>query len=239
LLGEANTTEDLETLVRLTQKLRAIKKNVEIVAANTVKAYEGEKGLNAKHDAASAAILEAMASLDAEIFALNDQEALTKAQIEEKKEKKMELDTAPEIKAAKAEVKELEKALKEIKKENPDYEMDANYQAKKSKLAELKASIETLTKTGQANKKDIKKVQSEIDGLKKEIAVIAGKRKSLGKKWVDKRSELPYGLVHPGSWTGENKSGTNGQLQNVVSLQGMGTFIVKKPKETKPEKKKK
>lgn len=217
LLSDANASDNLETLVRLTQRLRAIRNNSDIVLRNQ-EATNEKKGK--EYEDTKAKVDAAEAKIDAEVAKLDAEKADLEKKVLDMTTEKDELDTAPEVKSKKGEFDKLDREIKGIEKKHkkdPDFlKTDEEFLKKKATRDALSTEIKSLKATGSSNKKEIEKLKAEIAKLKKKLTSNGWSRTAQEKKRAQAKKTLPYSLVHPGSWKGDVKGGTTGKLEDVL-----------------------
>jgi hypothetical protein len=220
LLRLANASDELETLVRLTQRLRTIHNNTDINEANQAKT---NTSTGAEYAKVSAKVAAEEAKIDAKIAQLDTEKAALEARLGEASKERDVLDTAPEVKAEKGKFSILDKEIKDIerkhKKTDPEFlTTDPEFLKKKAERDAITAEIASLQGTGTANTKKIAKLKDEIKALKSKISGNATAHTSQETARGKAKALLPFSLVHPGSWKGEQKGGTTGKLEDVMSL---------------------
>lgn len=245
LLETANASDEIETLVRLQQRLAKIVTNADILTKNQESTNEKK---DAEYDKVSEKVMAEEAKINEEIHRLDAEKTELEAKVVELTNTKDELDTAPEAKGKKQEAKKLTTAMQAIerkhKKDKEFLKTDKEYLEMKAKRDALLGESTELSKTGVANKKEIDRLKGEIAKLKKKIGGIPYARKKQTEKWSKVHKQLPYSLVHPGSWKGEAKGGTTGKLEDVMKVAAfeaaLGEGELPKPEvKVKPKGKKK
>jgi hypothetical protein len=243
LLRLANASDDIETLVRLTQRLRIIHNNTDIHATNMEKSNE-TKG--ADYEKTSAKVAAEEAKIDEKVAKLDEEKAALEERLGAATTEKDTLDTAPEVKAKKGEYAKLDKEVKDIerknRKTNPDFlKTDPDYLDKKARLEALSGEIKDLRATGSTNAKAIVKLQTEIKKLKSKLGNNAYALKVQATARGKVKGQLPFSQVHPGSWKGEKKGGTTGKLEDVMGIDALkaalGEGELSTPAPKKPKKK--
>lgn len=208
LLQKANATTDLETMVRLTQRLRQLHANADVLARNTEKVYAGK--LDAKHAEEQGKFEMIASTLTLELEGLAAEKKPLSKDLETKSTKKDELDTYPEIQA----LREQLKPLNGLKKTDPDY-------AKKKALRkEIIDKIEVLKTTGKMNKAALKVLKGEIKALNTQIRKLDRREQKATKKLDEASSSQSYGMVaQGGDKTGQDKTNLGaGNTGNLSAL---------------------
>lgn len=244
LLRLANASDDIETLVRLTQRLRTIHGNTDINEANQDKTNESK---GAEYEKISAKVAAEEAKIDEKVAKLDEEKTALETRLGEANGEKDTLDTAPEIKAMKPEFTKLDAEVKAIERKNKKtpkaLESDQDYIDKKAKRDAMSAEMGELRKTGSANAKKIEKLKLEIAKLKSKLANNSYAHKAQATARGKAKAQLPFSLVHPGSWKGEKKGGTTGKLEDVMAADklkealGEGELPTPAPAPKKPKKK--
>lgn len=218
MLTEANEeTKDLETLVRLTSRIRQWTQNAAILQRNEEKQYTKENAKYAEVEAVYEALRESTA-------AKTKPYELEIAECERQIKAIAEKHDLPALKAvidAKATARNNKKADRnKFEKGSKDYKaLHKEYKAIRDEVKELKAEYEPIA--------------AEIDDLMKTIAKKKQKIEKLQKPLWKMAGSLPYGQVALGSKEGENKasqsSASNGKLSNLFDEALIQTYLQDPP----------
>lgn len=245
LLRLANASDELETLVRLTQRLRTIHNNTDINEANQKKT---NATTGAEYDKVSAKVAAEEAKIKEKVAKLDEEKAALETRLGEASKERDVLDTAPEVKVKKGEFAILDKEIKDTEKKynktDPEFlTTNEEFLKKKAKRDAMAGEITSLKDIGSANAKKIAKLADEIKNLKSKLNTNASAHVNQATALGKAKDQLPFSLVHPGSWKGEQKGGTTGKLEDVMTLDklkealGEGDLPAPAPKPaTKPKK---
>lgn len=214
MLAGSNTIETaLETLIRLTSRLRQLRTNATVLAEGDEKQYAGRenlkyaaleeelKAMNAKIDAKTA-------PLKVKLEELKDELATIEQKIVENKYLELIATSKAERNRLKAERDRLKAVFEKTKKGRAEYrEANKAWAAERDHLKELKALYEP-------HEADIKAAKKKIA---KQEALIAKAEKPLR----ELEATLPFGQVALASKKGQNnasqKPGSNGKLANLMN----------------------
>ena len=240
LLNEANSVPDIETLIRLYQKLKTISHNYELLESADI-AGLAETEVAYKESANKLAETEAQIDLaEADILArkmeLDSQKAFLEAELLDAIDERDELDTKPEFRVARQKYNTLNRAIRATERKNKkDTEFlttDPELLYMREQREQLSLEVEKWEKLGLLNRKDLQKKISEINKLKKEIRAIPRKQKTLDtnfKKQEDSRAEaqegMPYNVAHRGQKDLFSNARPNGILKKVFSISDFGDLL--------------
>jgi hypothetical protein len=205
LLKEANDTENMETLIRLTQKLRIFEYNVDRFEKNTKTAYEGTEADPVKGSKAKKGLNEQYAE---ELGTYNSKKDALDAKIKEIDE--FVIPIQEQIDVRKKRIDLLQGSLKLTEAVGA--------------LAHWVGGTKESGQERAARYRKIKAVKKEVRGLRKEISVLnTPKKKNLDykrKKLVEEKAalekKLTFGLAHPGDIHGMDNSTITGKLERIV-----------------------
>ncbi len=206
LIVQVNAGQDLETLVRLYQRLRTLYDNHGILDADMASAY-GE--LNVNHAKATAKANEVRQGAVRDIGAIDTDLGTIQKDTATREQRRTALDVDPEIKRLQGDWNKLGERIKAAK---TAADRDTLRAERTRKLEEI---------TALRTKK--REHAGEMGTLGKELRTLAGRRKALearratlGKTHDTAYDNLPFGLVHPGRSNGrEDKRGTTGKLSDI------------------------
>ncbi|MBK9447946.1 MAG: hypothetical protein IPN95_00735 [Bacteroidetes bacterium] len=213
MLTDANNVKcDLETLVRLTERLRQLHTNADLLAKNEAKIYESK--LNGQY----AELITAYKAQEAEINALIEPLEKEKAPWEEElaglTKDRDELDTYPELSLARKKYRKVLAELKLMGKSDP------NRDAKKAERDNILAEIGEWKAKGKANKGALGESRTEINSLRRKIGKVNAKISKLEVKLEEAALLLPWGQVAGGSTKEQdktsNKAGKTGTLESTL-----------------------
>lgn len=221
LLEAANSTQDLETLVRLTQRLRQLHENAVLLAENQTKIYESK--LNGQYDELIAAYEAKEAEVNTVLEPLYQEKGPWEEALIALTEQKDALDTSSELKRARKRLKQVKEELEGMKKNDPAYAK------KKEERNQILADIEDFKQQGRENKEEIGSLRSQINELKRKIAKVNAKIAKQENILEEAALLLPYGQVAGGSTKNQDKSsrkaGANGELADVVSKEALKKLV--------------
>ena len=240
LLMEANKFSDywhgdpelqammMTRLVRLTQRLRSMRYNSDLLDQNTESTYEGtpatedrkaKQGLNEKYDAQTENYAEAEAKYKADQKVWQDQIDPIDLEIEQEEAKLDQFENKSD-------------ALKTARKNHRDKKEEAkSFGGIPRKGTEERAKFDTV-KEEQAQYyqeiQELKKYQKEYDKnteeIRDKISALKSKKKKLDKElqkihdaWEEEMGTLPYGMVHPGSNKKQDRSLPTGRMKDLFS----------------------
>ncbi|HEX2900489.1 MAG TPA: hypothetical protein VHS96_12280, partial [Bacteroidia bacterium] len=199
MLTDANTVAcDLETLVRLTERLRQLHTNADLLAANEKKIYESK--LNGQYEKLITAYRTQEAEINALIEPLEKEKAPWEEELAGLTKERDELDTYPELSLAR---KKYRKVLAELKLMG---KTDKGRDAKKAERDKLLAEIEEWKAKGKANKGALGECKSKVNARRRDIAKVNAKISKLEVKLEEAALLLPWGQVAGGSTKEQDKS---------------------------------
>jgi hypothetical protein len=236
MLQQANKTDNIELLVRLTQRLRTLHGNAVILADNNKKTYQGKEAEGGK---------QAKEGKDAEYQKLIDDFAADQAIADEKienieadmepfelqidaEEEKMDafVDVSDKLKQAKADFEAKEKEKKAFggkpNKKSPRYAIWTQLKAERNELLDALNEAKAEDKVYQNGTKAIRR---QISSIRKKMTPYRRKIEKIEKERSKAEKALPYGLVHPGYNKGADKTDTTGKIEDILSYQQLGEFV--------------
>ena len=217
LLQKANASTDLETLVRLTQRLRQLHTNADILKRNTDKTFAGK--YDAKHAEEEAEYLLVKTTLTTELEGLAAEKKPLAEDLKTKSDRREALDTY-------AEIKELREELKRIKNLE---KTDEEYADRKRLRKEVIDKITVLKEIKAENKDEFKALRSEINALKKQIGKIDGKTRKVEDKLAKATKALPYGMVAEGGKKGQDSrklsASNTGNLASLFKIENLKHLV--------------
>lgn len=216
LLEEANRTTDMETLVRLTQKLRSLKKNTDIYEANMDKTFEGN--LNEKHATALVKLEEKEEGINTKLEEIELELTTTAADIENIADEIKDKDLKPAIDDLKERSGTIKRKLNKLKRNDPERE------TLKNDIDELTKQLKDLEAKAKALKPELNELRSQTTKLTKQRKKLELNRQKLNVELWKAKAALPFGLVHPGNLGKEDKGKVSGVLEQVLNMKQMEQF---------------
>jgi hypothetical protein len=210
LLAEANKSTDLETLVRLTEKLRTFKHNTAIYEANMKDTYESKDGVNKRWTTADAAYKVKETKMQEDTAKLQTKEDDIIRKIADATTEISHIDLQPEI-------NELTKKAKTLRKER-DLLKGADRKLKQTSIDELTKQIDELQK--KANKADptLKTLRAQLTRLNALKEQLEENKKDLTRQLAKEKDKLPFGMVTPGNLRKEDSHDPTGLVEKVYSV---------------------
>lgn len=233
LLRAANQEENVENLVRLTQRLRTLTTSVRKHDANREQkfvtgkaAIKGRRkrvaGLNEKYDTNHAESEAKLAELKTQLDEVDAEMGPTRTDVERLEGKIDELGFKSEIKGITARLNASWVELKQYKPRTP--ERNAIMKERKELIARRKE----LRASAKGNKAEVAVLEKELRPLKKKIRPLERKRAQIEKKQAAVQATDPWGYAH----TGNNKTGVDkrykfsGNIETVRSYKSSGDLKV-------------
>jgi hypothetical protein len=202
LIQDANRSEELEVLVRLYQRLRALSTNAVILDTNMAAA---NKRLDAEHAAATAA--KAGAERDLGLTDADLRNVASQAGVAEMK--RSGLDVQPRIDDLTNAAAELQRQMGRMKA-GPDRDEVNEQRQHLLDRADAARGVQRLQAP------DLAAVREELKKLAARKQELEAKRAKLLK--TRDAVVFPFGLVHPGSHSGEDTRGTTGRLADLDAV---------------------
>jgi predicted nucleic acid-binding Zn-ribbon protein len=247
LLGEANRTQDLEQMIRLSQRLRALANNAQILESNTEAAYGGTEaveatrgrrarrartGLNERHADASAEYEGIRESTTADIAAIDAELAPILEQIAAlESEREGMHDPNTEVQAARARAQEMRRQLDRMgrpRRDSPDREEFDTLRAERIAVLDSIANL-------RVDQRDYRRAQSDlrnqIRAINRLTIPLRRRRTRAERRQESAEGELPYGLVHTGGLGSQQGGRMTGSLADLYSLREMRQFITAEQQE--------
>ena len=216
LLEETNGQDDLEGLVRLSERLRGLVTNADLLTRNEDSHYQG---VNARHGEASPRVEAAETEQRREIAEIDTELSTSQTDLETLQAHLAILDHRPEIRALRRnEGPTLRQAIRRLRqriRRNRDDSagLEAELETIREQLAATLAEIQRLVSEQSAGRAEFNSVKREIRALQVRMRRLQVRRRSVGNRRMER---LPYGMVHPGRRRGEtNHTRTTGQLRNL------------------------
>lgn len=212
LLHRANNTQNFETLVRLTQKLRAYARNLAILKRNRAKVYSGKINLNEKYKKIKAEVAasiakfeEDLAKINQEMEGLEDHESFWIQHL-------ASVNLKPQARILRRQWTKLGDKLKTLNKGTTEYALVRN------ERIQLRTAIRALDKEHGSLSQERTQALRALRKLRSSKSTLKWKKKALWKKRLKVERELPFGSVHPGNITRGALSGkTNGVIEGMYS----------------------
>lgn len=215
LLQEANKADKIETLVRLTERLRQLHQNAEVLERNEKAIFEAK--LNGEYDRLILEFETQEAAINAEKEPLLAEREPLAAELDAARAERDPLETYPEIQRARKQLRAVDKELKLLKKGTDEYTQ------KKAERKKIIADIEGMKAFRAENKDTLKELRSTINTKRRAIAKIDAKLAKLDKKLWDAYKILPWGRVAGGNNSDQDKSSRdekrNGKLEDLISVE--------------------
>ena len=214
MIEKANESDEIETLVRLNQRLRALATNARILTRN----------MEATFDAS-----------------LNDRRALAEASIEELNQQVDDIDTELETVRTEREAEEQLEAQTDLKQEIQLLQRQINVlgaqirraprgqarDALEEQRSGLRDDLATMQATQRDQRGELKEIRERIRALKSRTRSLGFQRQRKEKSVREAQGKLPYGLTHPGSRTGQDKGGMTGELKDLRPQPKWADLLVK------------
>lgn len=218
LFTEANETQDIETMVRLTERLRQLRTNTAVLERNTAATFDGE--LDAEHAAENGRVEAETMRLDSEIEVIDQALAPNHARVEELLAQQESLTVYPQIAAKRREVREVNAQLEGMPRNHP--ERAALRQRRATLIAEIQALVAVMV----GNRPEMAAIRRELSDLRSTARPLTNRRARLARERAAVSATLPYGLVHSGALKGhDDRSSMTGRLSNLFPLPALRAFL--------------
>lgn len=217
LLNEANRTDNLETLIRLTQRLRMLSNNSTVLERNMESTYTGR--LDARHAEISAQVTAEQQRLEREIAQLDAEVAPIEEQIETLNQRRETLDPSPQLRALHQEASRVWQRIRALPRRDPERSPLT------TRRQEILAQIATLGVSYRSNRREISDIQQQIRTLRRAIKTLTVRRRRLEQQQQQQQAALPYGLVHPGNLGSQDQRRLTGQIEDLYTIQQMEEFL--------------
>ncbi len=208
LLEQVNQGHHLEALFRLYQRLRTLSANAELLDKNMAATYAK---LDPEHAAAKAKAAAGHGAAVKDIGDVDLELAAVKSDTAAREDRRAELDVQPRINGFQAEAARLQKGISKMKA-GPDRDLAKEWRQHWLDRADAMRIVQ-------------REDAPELAKVKDDLKVLAARRRELDTKrakLVKARdaaaaTELPWGYVHPGSLSKEDKRRTTGKLADIGS----------------------
>jgi hypothetical protein len=208
LLEQTNGSDEIETLVRLHQRLRALGTHARILETNTTRTYD--ERLDARHAEAVARATGEREEADREVAQIDAELAPVRAAIDEREGRRVELDQDPEIRQLGSRSAELWRRIQRLRRGLDRDALVAERQEVRDRIAELRAQQ-------LANRGELREIRGELAGLRRRTVGLERRRtRATARRTAASERQLPYGLVHPGSLRGQDTGRPSGRLADLV-----------------------
>jgi hypothetical protein len=221
LLQQANSRDSLETLIRLTQRLRSLRTNAAILEGNMRQTYDGN--LDTRHAEASRLAdeeaqrtLQRIEAIDSELTPIQQQHHNLTERLEA-------LDPNPEIRELGRQSRSLWQSMQSLTRGHPDRERLSQ------ERQEILARIRQLQSQQRSHRRDIQAIRTEIRNLERRSARLERQRRQLQSQQDQRQRSLPYGLVHPGRLGGQSQDSITGSLESLFTRSQMQQFLQESP----------
>lgn len=241
LLTEANRTDNLERMIRLSQRLRALANNSQLLEANTEAAYGGtpaveatrgrrarraRTGLNERHAEAQGAFEEVQRSTAADIAAIDEELNPLLAQIADLESSRESLaNPASLIQDARARARQLRRQLDRMGRPRRDSEDRAEYDAMRAERLAVIDSIANLRVDQRDYNRQRTELRNQIRAIERLARPLRNRRARFERRREQAQGDLPYGLVHTGRLGSQQSGRMTGSLEDLYSLREMRQFI--------------
>ncbi len=199
LLENANEREEIESLVRLNQRLRPLARNAEILARN-MKQHYGE-GLTKRRAEAQARLDE----LDQELANVDSQLEPVQAAITEQEQRQQAVDLAPAVQLLQRQLTVVGRQIQHLRRGPKREELQ-------QQRRELRAELEALRGQQRERRSEQREIQTRIRALRRQTQTILRRRRQAEVRRATAERTLPYGRVHPGPLRGEETGRMTGRL---------------------------
>lgn len=216
LLQDANATTSLETLVRLTQRLRALRHNMEIYESNIESTYEGR--LNERHAAALTAHELETARITGEMTEADRDLAAAATEIGRLNEVLSDRDLTPQLRDMRRELAQLRRQLGRMRRSDPDRA------TVREAVNNLRAALRLLERESRSRSREIGGLRSGIGVLERQSRRLRRLRERLERQLGESEASLPYGLVHPGALGRQDSSRMTGRIEDIFTIRQMEQF---------------
>ncbi|HEX8831218.1 MAG TPA: hypothetical protein VF705_08645, partial [Longimicrobium sp.] len=220
LAREANESGELEALVRLNQRLHALAVNAWLLDRNEAAHYERVNRKYADEKAKSDA---AQGKAEAEIAGIDQELGWNRTDLEELQRQRAELDLDPEIRKLKTDLAGIvvRKGMTKEQRDNVPVE-------RKKKLEEIAAARKAQAEPDRVEK--LRGARAELATLEKRKKALETKRAAQEKtRAAAAGASMPFGTVHAGSVTGQEKGGTTGRLADLKPQPDWKSLIIPLP----------
>jgi hypothetical protein len=217
LLNDANATENLETLIRLTQRLRMLAQNTALLERNMTSTYDGR--LNEQHAQVSEQVTAEQQRIQAALEEIDNQLEPIETQIEALNAERESLDPSPQIAELRREAGQLWTDYRALPRQHPDRQRLID--ERQARIAE----INSLVALQRENRTAINDIRRQIVALRRQIGPLTFRRRRLQQDQSRNQATLPYGLVHPGGLNSQARTRMSGKLEEMFSITQMRDFL--------------
>lgn len=236
LLHDTAYTTDLEMLIRLTQKLRTLRKNIDILNKNTRDTYEGKEpkegkkakpGKDEQHEGVLEDFEEEERIAEEKIAELEAQMEPFEELIEAEEDKLAEFaDPSNALNSARIKMAQIRREKNAFggrpRKGTPRRE---EFDKLKAERAVLLDQIGYLAAEQKAYRKGTKSITRAIAALRKKTRPFQQKIDKIEKARRKAAGKLPFGMVHPGYIKGGDKSSPDGELKSIFTFTQLQDFL--------------
>lgn len=236
MLLEANQTDDIELMVRLTQRLRTLRFNAEILARNNKNTYGGKEaqdgkkakaGKNAEYDKIFDDYAAEQAIADEKIEAIEAEMEPYERLIDAEMEKMADFtDASDKLLQAMSDFGDKKAELKAFggkpRKGTPKRE---EFDKLKAERAVLLDELNEAKAEDKAYRNGTKAIRREITKIKGKMGPYRRKIEKIEKGMAKAQKALPYGLVHPGYNKGGDKTDTTGRIKDILNHKQLQAFV--------------
>jgi hypothetical protein len=218
LFTEANRTQDIETMVRLTERLRQLRTNTGVLERNTAATFDED--LNTRHAEINGRVEMETMRLDSEIEAIDQELAPNHARIEALLARQENITVYPEIAAKRQEVRAVNARLEGMPRTDPERP------ALRERRAALIAEIQALVAAMVGHRPEMAAIRRELSDLRSSARPLTNRRARLVRERSAIAADLPYGLVHSGALRGhDDRSSMTGRLSTLFPLPALRPFL--------------
>lgn len=241
LLREANGTDDLERMIRLSQRLRALANNAQLLESNEHAAYEGtpaveatrrrsarraRRGLNERHAEAQGEFDEIQRSTTADMEAIDAELNPLVEQISALEATRGSMaNPRTLIQEARTRARQLRRQLDRMGRPRRDSEERAEFDATRLERRAVLDSIANLRLDQREYNQQQTALRNQIRAINRLAAPLRNRRRRVERRQAAAQGDLPYGLVHTGNTRSQQSGRMTGRLSDLYTLREMRQFI--------------
>lgn len=229
MLTQANLSNDVEVVVRLTQRLRQWIQNAQVFETGMRETYEGttgerpRPGLNERHDAIEADVEARSAPLRTEIADIESRLEPADVEIERLTQEGELLNIYPQIRDMRRQIPALTAERDALPRRSAER---AEVSSRRSALIN---EISRLSAEYRGTREERNSIRDRIRELRAEGRPLRGRLKRLTDNLTEIQREMPEGMVHPGTLKGnDDRSASNGRLESLAL--NMRSFLSSTPR---------
>lgn len=192
LLQTTNSREEIEALVALNQRLRALRANAEVLQQNMTATYEGR--LNERHAQVQERVDTEMAEIAAEFERIDGELAANEVTQQALDTTRAGLDLRPQVRELRQEVQALRRRIGRLGRGHAEEKAELRQQRR-----DLLDEIAELNRIQQQRQRgELRTIAAEQRRLRTLTRRLRNQRQRAERRQSQVSGQLPYGLMHPG-----------------------------------------